>query len=78
VAGDEYDFGQTPGQVIAYADRALHRPAERAVYRAGWTREYGVQVIQNFERKDRGNGRNHDFGKDRRDLQVDNRWPWIA
>jgi len=67
------------GQVIAYADPRAYTDRLNALFTVrGWTREYGVQVIQNFERKDRGNGENHDFGKDCRDLQVDNRWPWIA
>jgi hypothetical protein len=45
------------GQVIAYADPRAYTDRLNALFTVrGWTREYGVQVIQNFERKDRGNG----------------------
>ena len=45
------------GQVIAYADPRAYTDRLNALFTVrGWTREYAVQVIQNFERKDRGNG----------------------
>jgi hypothetical protein len=45
------------GQVIAYADPRAYTDRLNAVFTVrGWTREYTVQVIQNFERKERGNG----------------------
>ena len=43
------------GQVIAYADPRAYTDRLNAIFTVrGWTREYAVQVIQNFERKDRG------------------------
>ena len=43
------------GQVIAYADPRAYTDRLNALFTVrGWTREYAVQVIQNFERKDRG------------------------
>jgi hypothetical protein len=43
------------GQVIAYADPRAYTDRLNAIFTVrGWTREYTVQVIQNFERKDRG------------------------
>ena len=45
------------GQVIAYADPRAYTDRLNTVFTVrGWTREYTVQVIQNFERKERGNG----------------------
>src|SRR5580700_2318012 len=45
------------GQVIAYADPRAYTDRLNAIFTVrGWTREYSVQVIQNFERKERGNG----------------------
>ena len=45
------------GQVIAYADPRAYTDRLNALFTVrGWTREYQVQVIQNFERKERGNG----------------------
>lgn len=45
------------GQVIAYADPRAYTDRLNALFTVrGWTREYTVQVIQNFERKERGNG----------------------
>jgi hypothetical protein len=45
------------GQVIAYADPRAYTDRLNALFTVrGWTREYAVQVIQNFERKERGNG----------------------
>src|SRR5690349_887373 len=45
------------GQVIAYADSRAYTDRLNALFTVrGWTREYTVQVIQNFERKERGNG----------------------
>ena len=42
------------GQVIAYADPRAYTDRLNALFTVrGWTREYAVQVIQNFERKDR-------------------------
>jgi hypothetical protein len=44
------------GQVIAYADPRAYTDRLNALFTVrGWTREYTVQVIQNFERKERGN-----------------------
>ncbi len=44
------------GQVIAYADPRAYTDRLNTVFTVrGWTREYTVQVIQNFERKERGN-----------------------
>ena len=43
------------GQVIAYADPRAFTDRLNALFTVrGWTREYAVQVIHNFERKDRG------------------------
>ena len=40
------------GQVIAYADPRAYTDRLNALFTVrGWTREYAVQVIQNFERK---------------------------
>src|ERR1041385_2413079 len=45
------------GQVIAYADPRAYTDRLNALFTVrGWTREYVVQMIQNFERKERGNG----------------------
>ncbi len=45
------------GQVIAYADPRAYTDRLNALFTVrGWTRKYTVQVIQNFERKERGNG----------------------
>jgi hypothetical protein len=45
------------GQVIPYADPRAYTDRLNALFTVrGWTREYTVQVIQNFERKERGNG----------------------
>src|SRR5215471_3521462 len=45
------------GQVIAYADPRAYTDRLNTLFTVrGWTREYVVQVIQNFERKERGNG----------------------
>src|SRR5580700_3449798 len=52
------------GQVIAYADPRAYTDRLNAIFTVrGWTREYSVQVIQNFERKDRGNGEGTISGK---------------
>jgi len=52
------------GQVIAYADPRAYTDRLNALFTVrGWTREYAVQVIQNFERKDRGNGEGTISGK---------------
>jgi hypothetical protein len=52
------------GQVIAYADQRAYTDRLNAVFTVrGWTREYAVQVIQNFERKDRGTGEGAISGK---------------
>jgi hypothetical protein len=43
------------GQVLAYADPRAYTDRLNAVFGpAGWTRDYRVQVVQNFERKERG------------------------
>jgi len=43
------------GQVLAYADPRAYTDRLNAVFSpAGWTRDYSVQVVQNFERKERG------------------------
>jgi hypothetical protein len=43
------------GQVLAYADPRAYTDRLNAVFGpAGWTRDYTVQVVQNFERKERG------------------------
>src|SRR5579862_7832683 len=45
------------GQVIAYADPRAYTDRLNALFTVrSWTREYVVQVIQNFERKERGAG----------------------
>ena len=52
------------GQVIAYADPRAYTDRLNALFTVrGWTREYAVQVIQNFERKDRGDGEGTISGK---------------
>src|SRR6202162_1051077 len=52
------------GQVIAYADPRAYTDRLNALFTVrGWTREYAVQVIQNFERKERGNGEGIISGK---------------
>ena len=52
------------GQVIAYADPRAYTDRLNALFTVrGWTREYAVQVIQNFERKERGNGESTISGK---------------
>ena len=52
------------GQVIAYADPRSYTDRLNALFTVrGWTREYAVQVIQNFERRDRGNGESTISGK---------------
>src|SRR5580700_8438612 len=52
------------GQVIAYADPRAYTDRLNALFTVrGWTREYAVQVIQNFERKDRGTGEGAISGK---------------
>ena len=44
------------GQVIAYADPRAYTDRLNALFTVrGWTREYSIQVIQNFERMERGN-----------------------
>ena len=43
------------GQVLAYADPRAYTDRLNAVFGpAGWTRDYRVQVVQNFERLERG------------------------
>jgi hypothetical protein len=43
------------GQVLAYADPRAYTDRLNEVFGpAGWTRDYSVQVAQNFERKERG------------------------
>jgi hypothetical protein len=45
----------TRGQVLAYADpRAYTDRLNELFGPSGWTRDYSVQVVQNFERKERG------------------------
>src|SRR5271169_980445 len=52
------------GQVIAYADPRAYTDRLNALFTVrGWTRDYAVQVIQNFERKERGNGESIISGK---------------
>src|ERR1700689_3426512 len=52
------------GQVIAYADPRAYTDRLNTLFTVrGWTREYAVQVIQNFERKDRGTGEGAISGK---------------
>jgi len=52
------------GQVIAYADPRAYTDRLNALFTVcGWTREYTIQVIQNFERKERGNGEGIISGK---------------
>jgi hypothetical protein len=44
------------GQVIAYSDPRAYTDRLNALFSVrGWTREYSIQVIQNFERMERGN-----------------------
>lgn len=44
------------GHVIAYADPRAYTDRLNALFTVrGWTREYSIQVIQNFERMERGN-----------------------
>jgi hypothetical protein len=44
------------GQVIAYADPRAYTDRLNELFTVrGWTREYSVQVIQNFERRERAN-----------------------
>src|SRR5713101_5536581 len=43
------------GQMLAYADpRAYHHRLNDLFTPLGWTRDYNVQTVQNFERKQRG------------------------
>lgn len=43
------------GQMLAYADPRAYTDRLNALFTpAGWTREYTVQLVQNFERKERG------------------------
>ncbi len=43
------------GQVLAYADPRAYTDRLNEVFGpAGWTRDYTVQMVQNFERKERG------------------------
>ena len=52
------------GQVIAYADPRAYTDRLNALFTVrGWTREYAVQGIQNFERKSRGNAESTISGK---------------
>ena len=44
------------GQVIAFADPRAYTDRLNSLFTVrGWTREYSIQVIQNFERMERGN-----------------------
>ena len=44
------------GQVIGYADPRAYTDRLNSIFTIrGWTREYSIQVIQNFERVERGN-----------------------
>jgi hypothetical protein len=46
---------QLRGQMLAYADpRAYTDRLNELVTPSGWTRDYSVQMVQNFERKERG------------------------
>src|SRR5579872_4258952 len=52
------------GQVIAYADSRAYTDRLNALFTVrGWTREYSVQMIQNFERMERGNSDTRISGK---------------
>lgn len=52
------------GQVIAYADPRAYTDRLNALFTIrGWTREYSIQVIQNFERMERGNSDTRIAGK---------------
>jgi hypothetical protein len=43
------------GQMLAYADPRAYTDRLNSVFGpSGWTREYDVKMVQNFERKDRG------------------------
>ena len=43
------------GQMLAYADPRAYTDRLNSVFGpAGWTRDYSVQMVQNFERKERG------------------------
>ena len=62
------------GQVIAYADPRAYTDRLNAIFTIrGWTREYSIQVIQNFERVRAWELRYPHLGESRRHLQVDNR-----
>jgi hypothetical protein len=52
------------GQVIGYADPRAYTDRLNALFTVrGWTREYSIQVIQNFERMERGNAGTRISGK---------------
>ncbi len=52
------------GQVVGYADSHAYTDRLNALFTVrGWTREYSVQVIQNFERTERGNADTRISGK---------------
>jgi hypothetical protein len=52
------------GHVIAYADPRAYTDRLNALFTVrGWTREYSIQVIQNFERMERGNSAARISGK---------------
>src|SRR4029079_11361051 len=52
------------GQVIAYADPRAYTDRLNQLFTVrGWTREYAVQRIHNFERKERGNANGKISGK---------------
>ena len=43
------------GQMLAYADPRAYTDRLNDVFTAtGWTRDYNVQMVQNFERRERG------------------------
>jgi hypothetical protein len=43
------------GQMLAYADPRAYTDRLNALFTpSGWTRDYTVQLVQNFERKERG------------------------
>ena len=43
------------GQMLAYADPRAYTDRLNDVFApSGWTRDYNVQMVQNFERKERG------------------------
>ena len=43
------------GQMLAYADPRAYTDRLNDLFTpSGWTRDYGVQLVQNFERKERG------------------------